>query len=231
MLKFSFGNSKINLLSGYFNIKPKQVACFDLPAGYTCPMAGVCKAYANKVTGKVITPKTSMFRCYAASTEVAFTNVRKLRWYNFDLLRNKNETEMFQIINVSLPKDIKIIRIHSSGDFFDIKYFYAWCKIAVEHPEINFFGYSKVLAYIRHIQELDLSNFKMIYSYGGKQDSFLLDEPRAYVVKYPNDAVSLGVPVACQDNPVDDYEYIMSGKSFALALHGTQPKNAIAMTA
>lgn len=218
-LKFSFHNSKIHKLANYLGLSVKSVVSFDLPAGHTCPMADKCKATADKITGKITDSKGMQFRCYAASNEAVFSSTRKNRWHNFDEL--KNAVSMDVLIENSLPAGVKVVRIHSSGDFFNKKYFDAWCKVASNHPEINFFGYTKILPYVNAVKP---ANFKLVYSYGGILDSKVTNEPVAYVVNTIQDAVNKGLPVSCQSNPSDDYDFVMSGKSFALVLHGTQPK-------
>jgi len=219
-LKFSTGNSKINKLALYLGLAKKSVVSFDLPAGYTCPMADKCKAYANPITHKLVDGKKSVFRCYAASLEVAFTCSRNLRWHNYNLLKNKSVAEMVMLIEKSMPNWIKVVRIHSSGDFFSLDYFKAWVIVAKNHPEINFFGYTKLLPYVNYAKS---DNFHLVYSFGGKLDNMVTNEPVAYVVNTINDAVKQGLQVSCQSNPSDDYDYIMNNRSFALVLHGTQP--------
>lgn len=219
-LKFSFGNSKLIKLSHYLNLNKNQVVGFDLPAGYTCPQANNCKAYAHKITGKVTDSVGMKFRCYAVSSESVFKNARQMRWYNFDLLKGKSVEQMFELINSSLPKNVKVVRVHASGDFFSKDYFKAWVKVAFYNPQIQFFGYTKVLPYVT---ENKPDNFKLVYSHGGKMDNLITEKlPVAYVVNTPADAGLL--PVACQKNPSDDFDFIMQGVSFALALHGVQPK-------
>ena len=71
----------------------------------------------------------------------------------------------------------------------------------------------------------------MVYSYGGKMDKFVTDEPVAYVVNSLGDCEKLGITPSCLKNKADDYNFILAKKSFGLILHGTQPKTAMAMTA
>jgi len=224
MLKFSFGNSKIKLLANYLELPKKAVASFDLPAGYTCPAAYLCQSYANRETGKITDGKNIEFRCYAASSESAFPATRRLRWHNFDLLAKKSYNKMLLEIENSLPVGLKVLRIHSSGDYFSRDYFMAWRMVAVTHPEIMFFGYSKILEYVRYSIDNPLPNFRLVYSIGGKYDNILTDNiPSIRVVENKEIAYSLGLSVACDIHPADDYDYIINGQSFSIALHGTQP--------
>ena len=86
--------------------------------------------------------------------------------------------------------------------------------------DLTIFGYTKVLKYVNTKKP---SNFKLVYSHGGKDDSKLTDEPTCTVVLNANDAKS---PIACDESMTDDYYLIMDGKSFSLLVHGTQPKKA-----
>lgn len=60
-LKFSTGNGKL-----------RNRLIFSLPAGYSCPHAGVCRTYADRVTGKITDIPNNNgtdakdFRCFAA---------------------------------------------------------------------------------------------------------------------------------------------------------------------
>jgi len=81
LLKFSTGNGKL-----------KNRLIFNIPAGYACPHAGVCKTMADRVTGKIMDlpqftgTEADEYRCFAAMAETRPT-VREARWHNWDLLR------------------------------------------------------------------------------------------------------------------------------------------------
>lgn len=224
MLTFSFHNQKINELACHLGLRKNQVVAFDLPAGYTCPMANLCRTYANRHTGKLTAGKNSKFRCYAASVEGRYPTVRRMRWNNFEQLKGLSLRDTIALIDESLPVDLGAVRIHSSGDFFSERYFRAWYEVAYKHPDIVFFGYTKILDYVRFALNMDLHNFKLVYSHGGKHDDFITNEPVAYVVNGVLEANKIGVPISCADSPADDYDYILAGESFALNLHGNQPK-------
>jgi hypothetical protein len=220
-LTFSIGNTKILELAKNLNLKANEVTSFDLPAGYTCPQADNCKSFANRESGKITDGENCKFRCYAASMEARYTATRKAHWRNFDALRKqKTVDDMVQLILSSIPETAKIIRIHASGDFFSKKYFQAWVRVAELCPDIKFFGYTKILPYVNADKP---DNFRLVYSFGGKMDSKVTCEPIAYVVKNIAEAIERGIKPACVDNPSDDFDFIMQGRTFALCLHGTQP--------
>lgn len=216
MLKFSFHNSKLNALASAKNLPKKAVVSFDLPAGHTCPAASLCRSMADRVTGKITDGDQMQFRCYAASGEAVFTNTRKLRWNNFDQLNGLNTDQMVDLILASIPAGVKIIRIHSSGDFFNKAYFMAWVKVAQIRDDIVFFGYTKILPFVDYPKS---DNFYLVYSFGGKMDSQLTDQPVCRVITDRSQAVN----IACETDPADDYDFIVNRQSFAILLHGTQP--------
>lgn len=220
-LTFSKGNRKLNDLSVALQLKKTQVVGFDLPAGYTCPKADKCLSFSNRVSGKITDGKSTQFRCYAASIESAFTSVRKSHWQNYDSIKDLNSDDIASLILSELPKNVKVVRIHASGDFFSKDYFIAWTKVAEKRPDVSFFGYTKVLNYVSAEKP---QNFKLVYSFGGKMDSQLKSEPVAYVVPDASYAQEHNLIVACPpESPSDDYFHILNGISFALCLHGTQP--------
>jgi len=217
VLTFSTGNTKLLALQ-------KEQGCvvtsFDLLAGHTCPAANLCKAWVDFSTRKLIDGDDMIFRCYAASMETRYPNSFKAHFRNWQALRGKSISEAANMILSELPKGVKIVRIHASGDYFSKRYFLAWVKVAQSRPDVKFFGYTKILTYVRYPKP---DNFRLVYSFGGKMDAELTDEPTCFVVFSVEEAKSLGVPVACLDNETDDFGYIMSGLSFALLVHGTQP--------
>lgn len=223
-LFFSKDNSKLNELAKELGLRKSQVTSFDLPAGYTCPMADECLSKADRVTGKITDGKNVKFRCYAASSESAFKNARNAHWRNFDAIRRLSTNEISDLILSELPKDVKVVRIHASGDFFSQRYFNAWVRVAFSRPDVKFFGYTKVLKYVSASKP---DNFKLVYSFGGKQDSALSNEPTCFVVNNIEQAMEKGVEIACPDSKsANDFEYIMNSKSFAILIHGTQPAKA-----
>ena len=208
MLKFSRGNSK--LINGE--------VIFDLPAGHSCPFAHQCKAIAPRNGGKIITFKSTKFRCYAASSELVFKNARLRRWGNFDTLRGRTKKEMVEIITFNLPAG-RLYRIHSSGDFFSQAYFDAWLEVAKNFPERTFYAYTKALPFwIKRLGQIP-DNLKLTASYGGKRDALIKKHSLKYcrVVNWKHEAEALGLEI-----DTDDSHAWQSDKPFALLIHGTQ---------
>ena len=222
-LKFSFCNSKINALAKHLELKKTEVVAFDLPAGYTCPCASLCRTYANRSTGKIT--QYGEFKCYASMIEARYPAVRALRWNNFDsIAKLGNDVEAITaLILESIPNTAKIIRIHSSGDFFSYAYFQAWLRVAQIRTDIVFFGYSKILAYALTVLNANLENFKLEYSYGGtedaERDNLYPNLPTAFVRTQPEQYNYLDTICCEKGMEHQDFFYIMDSRSFVLNVH------------
>lgn len=221
MLKFSHTNSKMNILARHFGYKLAQVVSFDIPAGWSCPKADICKNFSDPTTGKI--KKVGRIMCYASKVEAYAPAARRLRWHNFDEIKEcaGNSDKIAAKILEALPNEVKIVRIHSSGDFFSVAYFTAWQKVAAARPNIVFFGYTKQLEYA--ISEQNSPNFFLEYSFGGKDDEIylnLLSKPAACFInehdnQYPN------IPVVCgsKEKGYEDYFGVIGRNTFAISMH------------
>jgi hypothetical protein len=179
-----------------------------------------CLSQSNRVTGKIQDGKHTIFRCYAASAEALFKNIRKSRWNNLELLQGKSVTEMVELILESLPKKIKLVRVHSSGDFFNQDYFDAWLIVATKRPDLIFYAYTKMLPFWINRFNAIPSNFKLTASEGGKWDAKIKEyNLRSVKVVYSiKEAKKLKLPI---DH--DDTHAWKTNDNFALLIHGTQP--------
>lgn len=59
---------------------------------------------------------------------------------------------------------IKLFRIHSSGDFFDISYANMWYSLAKEFYDIRFLAFTKQWEIVRQVNFYELNNFSLILS-------------------------------------------------------------------
>ena len=210
LLKFSTGNGKL-----------KNRLIFSLPAGYSCPHAGVCKTFADRTTGAItdlpqytgVTAEHD-FRCFAAMAEVR-PNVREARWHNWDLLRD--------LIDLSLlmqpPK--KLVRIHESGDFWTENYMRAWAMVAQGRPDQKFYAYTKSLGMWLALQDILPPNFYLTASHGGTLDYLITKHPKvftrvAHVVYTEDQAAEMGLEIDHDDS------HCLGDKPFALLVHGSQ---------
>jgi hypothetical protein len=213
LLKFQQGNAKLG----------KNIYTFSLPAGHSCPFANDCLSKADKLTGKLTDGPNTQFRCFAASAEAVYPNVRLARWHNFDLLKKLSTVEATNLILQSLPKKANIVRIHVSGDFFNESYFLAWLQVAKLKPEVLFYAYTKSLIYwVNYIKDIP-SNLVLNASEGGKLDAQISEHGLKFakVVYSPEEAEKLGLSI----DHTDEAAY-KTKESFALLIHGQQPKGS-----
>jgi len=117
--------------------------------------------------------------------------------------------------------------------FFSDDYFYAWTLVARRMGDKLFYAYTKSLtSWRKHYDDVRLlvpkDNFVLTASRGGKNDE-LIDEHDfkcAEVVFSEEEAVEKGLEI---DH--DDSHAAYGDKSFALLIHGTQPKGSEASQA
>jgi hypothetical protein len=220
LLKFGKANAKLRDMPGV------TVATFSLPAGWTCPSAVDCLAKVDRYTGKLTDGPNTIFRCFAASLEVR-PNVRAAVWHNFDALRKLDTGGMTALILESLPK-ADVTRIDVDGDFFNQKYFDAWVAVARAQPSRHFYAYTKSINYwVARLGEIP-DNLSLTASYGGRQDALIAEYglKSATVVYSEAEAKRLGLEI---DH--DDTHAAFGTKSFALLIHGVQPKGSDASAA
>lgn len=190
---------------------------FDLPAGYSCPFAQACLCKANRITGKLTDGPLSLFRCYRASIEAAFKNLRLNAWDNFDALKAcKTKLAMFNLLRANIIEG-DLYRLHSGGDFFSQAYFDAWLTMANHFPDRIFYAYTKALPFwVKRLESVP-SNFRLNASYGGTHDHLiaLRNLKSVTVVNSQEEANQLGLLI---DH--DDSLAWKQNKSFALLLHG-----------
>jgi hypothetical protein len=223
---FSPANSKLEKLYKVRelqkHVKGKKIYSFDLLAGHTCPYAKDCKS--SVIDGKIVDGPHTDFRCYAASLEVIFSNVYKSHARNTELVRGKSKDDIVGVIQANLPHNAGIIRIHSSGDFFNQDYFDSWLEVATKNPNILFYAYTKALPF--WVKRLDCipKNFILTASYGGRKDDLIKQYGlrSVRVVESNYQAKKLGLVVDSDDSHA--CRPSIAGKDFALVIHGVQPK-------
>jgi len=237
LLKFSTGNAKLG-----------KRLIFSLPAGYSCPNAGVCKTMADRTTGKImdlpqqpIEPTTD-YRCFAAMAEAMYPNVRDARWHNWDLLREtmyggdygsyrelqgksyEQQVELLAgLIELSLlvQPSLEMCRVHESGDFWARAYMEAWTRVATRYPAIKFYAYTKMLNDWLAIHEKMPANFMLTASIGGMLDRMIPRNPEVFKrVAY---VVYTEEEAAGLGLEIDhDDSHCFGDKPFALLVHSPQ---------
>lgn len=233
-VRFSSNNGKMAKLAKSPSIQPyldngQKVYSFDLLAGHSCPFADRCLAKVEIIDGKitVVDGPNQEHRCYASMLEVR-PNVYNLHKANFDALKSLDTIDaMASVIQAALPKDAGIIRIHSSGDFFNYTYFMAWLKVISHNPSVLFYAYTKCLPFwVRNIETIQrLPNLVLTASDGGIRDSMIAEHNlrQAIVTFSASEGAASGLEFDDDDSHAADPS--KRDQSFLLLLHGSQPKN------
>jgi hypothetical protein len=232
LLKFSTGNAKLG-----------KRLIFSIPAGYTCPHAGVCKTFADRTTGQIFDlPQLSgtdadEYRCFAAMAETR-PNVRDARWYNWTLLKEsmysatdsiKTLTGLIEL-SIAVQPVLEMCRIHESGDFWTELYMKAWINAARYHSNRKFYAFTKSLSMWLNLKDSMPSNFYLTASVGGTLDAMIpsnLDTFKrvAYVVYTEQQAADQGLEIDHDDS------HCFGDKPFALLVHGSQRAGSLASQA
>ena len=226
MLKFSKEkNAKLKSIKEWSKIENPKVYSISLLSGFSCSFAKDCQTYAieNKITKKrtVLDGKHAKFRCFSAIQESQYTSVYNQRKHNLDsILAIRNDVEKItSLIMDSLPKNADYIRVHVGGDFVTSEYMLAWFNVARINPNIKFYAYTKAIGWMQNNEDMRPKNFRMIASYGSKEDHLITkDTVSANVIFHPSETKL----------PIDHNEYyaINDKGSFSLLLHGTQKQGS-----
>ena len=136
---------------------PTIANTFGLPAGkaYSCPGAtSVCESV-----------------CYAGKLEKVFPTVKKNLLHNWELLKDADHDTMEALLEEMIAEFIvdcdkrsadKLFRIHWDGDFFNDTYTHAWKHVILNHPEIQFWVYTRVKSAAVILKDID--NLSLYYS-------------------------------------------------------------------
>ena len=241
-VKYSKANAKTHAMSEVPELAKylqggRKIYSLDLLSGYSCPFAREClsKATLNSYTNKrkVVDGPHTKFRCFSASQEAQYTNVYNARSHNFRVLRehSDNSYHMDTVLSESMPNNLGICRIHVAGDFFNPHYFRAWITVANRYPDRLFYAYTKSLQYWVDNRDDIPDNLVLTASYGGRDDHLIATEGlrSATVVFSEAEADRLGAEIDHDDSHAARPS--LRDHSFALLLHGTQPKGTEAATA
>jgi hypothetical protein len=227
LLKFATGNAKLS-----------KRLIFSLPAGYSCPNAGVCKTFADRTTGKITDlpqyggTDADEFRCFAAMAEVR-PNVREARWHNWDLIREaiystdsdtkKQLDALTGLIELSIAVQpaLDLVRVHESGDYYTELYMHAWMNAARNYSNMQFYSYTKSLGMWYNLRKYMPKNMYLTASWGGVLDSMIAQYPRTFkrharVVYTEQEAIDLDLEIDHDDS------HCLGDKPFALLVHGSQ---------
>ena len=130
---------------------------FGLPAGkaYSCPGAtSVCESV-----------------CYAGKLEKVFKGVRVNLMHNWELLKDADHDTMEALLEEMITefeaecvkrKAPQLFRIHWDGDFFNDTYAFAWKHVILNHPNTQFWVYTRVKS--AAVMLKDIANLSLYYS-------------------------------------------------------------------
>jgi hypothetical protein len=171
----------------------------------TCPMAGKCA-----------------IGCYAKSGAYVWSNVKQAYEKRLAATLQADFSEVIsedieKILSKKSTKNL-IIRIHDSGDFYDLGYFEKWFKVMTRFPQVKFYAYTKMVEMFKG--RFLPSNFTLIFSLGGKQDA-LIDQNtdrHSRVFETVNELESAGYVNASHD---DMLALTQNGK-VGLVYHGAK---------
>ena len=136
---------------------PTIANTFGLPAGkeFSCPgQTPTCE--------KV---------CYAGKLEKIYKGVRNVLMTNWEQLKDADLDTMVSLLDemiVDFVKDCdrrnaeKLFRIHWDGDFFNDTYTQAWKTVILNHPDIQFWVYTRVESAALTLKGID--NLSLYYS-------------------------------------------------------------------
>lgn len=228
VLKFSPANAKLEALEKLTG----KLYSFSLLSGHTCPFAKDCRASVEIIHGKktVVDGPHTIFRCFSASQEALYPSVYDQRMQNTVEIKacDNRVNHMQKLIAASIPADAKCIRIHIGGDFFTKNYMIAWYNVAKNMPSVRFYAYTKSVPMVIALEPFRPDNMILTVSRGGLRDD-LIDAHKlreAVVVFTEKEAADKGLEIDHDDSHAAFY-----GPSFALLVHGVQPKGSVASKA
>lgn len=180
----------------------------------TCPNASQC------ATG-----------CYARTGTYRFKNTVNAYETRLSLAQTEDFVPLL-IADISLKalqsksKGLNcIIRIHDSGDFYGMEYVSKWFDIMnyfKNNPNVSFYAYTKMVSMFETFKANDLipSNFRAIYSFGGREDSLIDTELHRHSKVFENQAQLLQAGYIDATN--DDILAIGSNLKVGLVYHGAK---------
>jgi len=210
VIHFTSGNEKLEYTgrkNGCF------LFAFGLPAIQTCPFAGECKKL-----------------CYASVGNFGFPSVKGRLQDNLAFSKTATFVEDAIAELKALVKFANgipvVVRLHDSGDFYNVAYVNAWFEIMTAVPEVQFYAYTKSFTLIEAANKVP-NNFKYIPSMGGVKDAALAG--RACAVVVPEGTTQEMLPVGTVLGGKDDLENLrqfVAGNIVALAAHGAKRRAA-----
>jgi hypothetical protein len=178
----------------------------------TCPNAGRCAA-----------------GCYARQGAYIWQNVASAHEAKLELTQNDTFIDLMiaeinQWVNKKSVKRLKV-RIHDAGDFYSLEYLNRWIKIMSYFEKydnrVTFYAYTKQVEMFQSEKARLPSNFRAIFSFGGKQDKLIQIETDFHARVF--ESLEALVAAGYTDGTQDDMVAAM-GKSnrIGLCYHGAK---------
>ncbi len=185
----------------------KRVFNFGIPAfrsqtGFkTCPMAGACVSGCYAKQGFYVMPQVKA----AQETRLVVT-----------------QSPVFGALMALEIAKVKpeVVRVHDSGDFYSKAYAEKWIDIALAHPAVGFYAYTKMVEMTKELKWP--KNFTLIYSYGGLEDKKIGGNDRNSRVFESLKALKAAKYV---DSSHDDMVALGKSKKIGLIYHGSAKRN------
>lgn len=122
---FKSNDGKVTLSAGNKKLD-KTIAIFNLPAGksYTC--------------------KQDCPGCYAKKAQYLYPQVLPCRITNWEISKKDSFVSAFcEALNKAIKAGCNVVRLHESGDIYNLDYCNKLGEIAALYPEIKFYYYTK----------------------------------------------------------------------------------------
>jgi hypothetical protein len=204
------------LLTQNSELRPHGIWNWTIPAWYvrlddgrlihTCPSAGICArlCYARNGTylfRNVIAKHTANLRLVLDDTdrwrqlisaEIAALRPRPRTTPGITADDLRDDPFLHRWLTAHGPA----VRIHDAGDFFADWYLREWINLAVAHPEVLFYAYTKEVRMMRAVAAYP-DNFRYLLSTGGIYDHEIGDERHADV--FPDEVAIRAAGYESQD--------------------------------
>ena len=193
---------------------------FGLPAyqsrqGFkTCPMAGTCKK-----------------GCYASNGSYTWPAVKDAYEHRLALSQSAQFVEaVSKEINTKLKTaDRKgnklVIRVHDSGDYYNLEYTLKWFKVMQAFPTVLFYSYTKSVPMFKGLSKAGKipPNLKLVYSEGGLADNKIDLAVDNHCRIFP-DAQSLEQAGYLDVSNDDSLIFTTDVKKYGIVYHGAKSK-------
>lgn len=143
------------------SFKPNHMNTFGLMYGRP-EDGGTCPG-STQGTGGCLEIKTGrkLNTCYMAKITTIYPNVRRALEANGDLLKDKTQEEMEEVLAATVEAFIKknkgeklFFRLHYSGDFETEDYVKAWANVMKKYSQVRFWAYTRSYWFAKHFRDI-----------------------------------------------------------------------------